>query len=178
MPEFYETAGELRGEDVVALLQSGKLGAGACLTTTMTVDDTAPEVTALSKDLRTGNLTVPARDNQYIAVVQVLPSAGTEVLASSAMVETEAGGLGSVTLDLSQLKLGPTCMVRVADYAGNETLYTVEYGGRQRTTPAECMDSPLRRSIGAAVCAGWRSIRPESATKARPSMTAPPTWTP
>ena len=45
------------------------------------------------------------------------------------MVETEAGGLGSVTLDLSQLKLGPTCMVRVADYAGNETLYTVEYGG-------------------------------------------------
>ena len=50
VPEFYETAGELRGEDVVALLQSGKLGAGACLTTTMTVDDTAPEVTALSKD--------------------------------------------------------------------------------------------------------------------------------
>ena len=129
VPEFYETAGELRGEDVVALLQSGKLGAGACLTTTMTVDDTAPEVTALSKDLRTGNLTVTARDNQYIAVVQVLNSAGTEVLASSAMVETEAGGLGSVTLDLSQLKLGPTCMVRVADYAGNETLYTVEYGG-------------------------------------------------
>ena len=69
----------------------------------MTVDDTAPEVTALSKDLRTGNLTVTARDNQYIAVVQVLNSAGTEVLASSAMVETEAGGLGSVTLDLSQL---------------------------------------------------------------------------
>ena len=49
VPEFYETAGELRGEDVVALLQSGKLGAGACLTTTMTVDDTAPEVTALSR---------------------------------------------------------------------------------------------------------------------------------
>ena len=120
-----------------------------------------------------------ARDNQYIAVVQVLNSAGTEVLASSAMVETEAGGLGSVTLDLSQLKLGPTCMVRVADYAGNETLYTVEYGGEGRGLHRQNVWIHRFGEVsGAAVCAGWRSIRPESATKARPSMTAPPTWTP
>ncbi|MFR8872270.1 MAG: hypothetical protein ACLVHV_01670 [Oscillospiraceae bacterium] len=95
----------------------------------MTVDDTAPTVTALSKDLRTGNLTVTAQDNQYVAVVQVLNASGSEILASSALEQSEAGQPASVTLDLSQLKIGPSCMVRVADYAGNESLYTVPYGG-------------------------------------------------
>lgn len=129
VPEYYENAGAMTGEEVVALLQSGELGDGACLTTTMTVDDTAPEVTGLSKDLYTGNLTVTARDNQHIAVVQVLNDAGTKVMASAGMAETAAGEAGRVTIDLSQVQLGPTCMVRVADYAGNESVYTVEYGG-------------------------------------------------
>ena len=110
-------------------MEEGKLGKGAVLTTTMTVDDTAPTVTALSKDLRTGNLTVTAQDNQYVAVVQVLNASGSEILASSAREQSEAGQPASVTIDLSQLKIGPSCMVRVADYAGNESLYTVPYGG-------------------------------------------------
>ncbi|MFR3468936.1 MAG: S8 family serine peptidase [Oscillospiraceae bacterium] len=129
VPEFYETAGDLTGADVVALMEEGKLGKGAVLTTTMTVDDTAPTVTALSKDLRTGNLTVTAQDNQFVAVVQVLNASGSEILASSALEQSEAGQPASVTIDLSQLKIGPSCMVRVADYAGNESLYTVPYGG-------------------------------------------------
>ena len=66
----------------------------------MTVDDTAPEVTGLSKDLYTGNLTVTARDNQHIAVVQVLNDAGTKVMASAGMAETAAGEAGRVTIDL------------------------------------------------------------------------------
>ncbi|MDY4219826.1 MAG: S8 family serine peptidase [Candidatus Faecousia sp.] len=129
IPEYYETDGKLTASDVKELMSSGALGEGAYLTTTLTVDDTAPEMTEVSKNLTTGDLTVTARDNQYIAAVQVLNAAGSKILASGGVTQEAAGEESSVTIDLSQVKLGPTCMVRVADYAGNESLYTVEYGG-------------------------------------------------
>ena len=50
----------------------GELGQGVGLSITLTLDDTAPEIQTVSKDLTTGALTVTARDNQYLSTVAVL----------------------------------------------------------------------------------------------------------
>ena len=129
IPEYYETDGPLTEQQVEALISSGALGDGAYLSTTMTVDNTAPEMLSAAKDLETGNLIIKAKDNNYIAAVKVLNKSGNEVLATSAAAQNEKGGTAEALLDLSGVKIGPTCQVLVADYAGNESVYTVNYGG-------------------------------------------------
>ena len=129
IPEYYETNGNLTEEDVQRLMSSGALGQGAYLTTTLTVDDTAPNLVSVNKDLMTGNLTVTARDNNYVAAVQVLSASGGEVLATADAHQENRGGEAVAEVDLTGISIGPTCKVLVADYAGNETVYEVQYGG-------------------------------------------------
>lgn len=129
IPEYYETDGPLTVEQVEALLSAGALGDGAYLSTSLTVDDSAPEMLTVAKDLSNGNLLIKARDNNYIAAVQVLNKSGSEVLATAAAKQSDKGGVAESVVDLSGVKLGPTCQVLVADYAGNTAVYTVDYGG-------------------------------------------------
>ena len=129
IPEYYETDGPLTVEQVEALLSAGALGDGAYLSTSLTVDDSAPEMLTVAKDLSNGNLLIKARDNNYIAAVQVLNKSGSEVLATAAAKQSDKGGVAESVVDLSSVKLGPTCQVLVADYAGNTAVYTVDYGG-------------------------------------------------
>ncbi len=46
VPEYYETNGNMTADDVKALIESNTLGKGAFLTTSLTVDNTAPELLA------------------------------------------------------------------------------------------------------------------------------------
>lgn len=100
VPEYYETDGPLSAEDIAELLDSGALGDGVCLTTNLTVDDTAPVLTGVSKDLLTGDLTITAEDNQYIAYVAVLNKSGKKLFNGSAVEQTAPGTEASVTIDL------------------------------------------------------------------------------
>ncbi len=56
----------------------------------MKVDDTAPQVLNVYKDLNTGNLIVETRDNNYVASVQVKSARG-KLYASATPEQTEAG---------------------------------------------------------------------------------------
>ena len=132
IPEYYAPGGGVTREQLIEIFQSGRLGKGACLSTTLTVDDTAPEITAISKDLMTDQLIVTAKDNQYIAAVMVYDNNGMELLASTLVEQTEAGVGGTATLDLAGMNVGEKCLVRVADYAGNETTYRLTYGGQKQ----------------------------------------------
>lgn len=129
IPEYYADHGSLTEQQIIDLIESGALGDGAYLTTTLTVDNTAPEIRSITKDLLTGDLIVTAGDNQYIAAVEVLNAAGTKVLAGSLAEQDAPGQTVSTTVDLSQAAVGPNCLVVVADYAGNESIYRVAYGG-------------------------------------------------
>ena len=71
-------------------MDSGVLGSGVSLSTTMKVDDTAPQVLNVYKDLNTGNLIVETRDNNYVASVQVKSARG-KLYASATPEQTEAG---------------------------------------------------------------------------------------
>ncbi len=131
IPELHGKNGNLTEADVKTLIESGQLGRGAFLSNTFKVDDTAPEVTSITKDLLTGNLTVTAQDNNYIAAVQVLRSKDTTACASATPVQEGSSDMTTTTLDLADIQIGAECIVLVADYAGNVSAYTVEYGSEE-----------------------------------------------
>ena len=128
VPELYETEGNIDAAQLRDLMDSGVLGSGVSLSTTMKVDDTAPQVLNVYKDLNTGNLIVETRDNNYVASVQVKSARG-KLYASATPEQTEAGQRAYATLDLSGIAVGSECYVVVGDYAKNETAYLVQYAG-------------------------------------------------
>ena len=128
VPEYYENGAAMTKDELTALIRDGKLGDGAFLTKRMYIDNTAPEITGVAKDLMTGNLIVTAQDNRYIATIQVIAPDGS-LLASALPEATKLGQSTTTVLDLTQAKIGKQCFVVVGDYAGNETAYTVAYGG-------------------------------------------------
>ena len=131
IPEYYEVDGALTKEQVVELIESGKLGEGAYFANTFTVDNTAPELLAVQKDLTTGALTVIAKDNAYVAYLGVYKGNSTsesKLLAQGLPEQTEPGQECGGTFALDDTA-GEYVTIVVADYAGNETTYKVKYGG-------------------------------------------------
>ena len=111
------------------------LGQGAHMTTTMTIDNTAP--TAL--DINTarsgeGILTVRAKDNRHVAAVALLNANGSKILAAETPNQTEQGKEVKVDLDISQA-FGKRFLVAVYDYAHNVSTYevTMELDGPERS---------------------------------------------
>lgn len=132
VPEYYlENAEEVSAEQLKELISSGVLGEGVYKTTTLKVDDTAPELLDVSKDPVTGDLTVTAQDNQNIAYVAVMSRSGAKLYAGTVPEQENAGEQVSCTLKVGDAGIGEKCMVYVADYAGNAVSYVVEYGGEE-----------------------------------------------
>ena len=127
IPEYYED-GVFDKDSVKEVLESGKLGEGAYFANTFTVDDTAPEIVSFDKDLLTGAVTITAKDNQYIAAIKILKGVGSKVIAGGVPVQEEAGETCGATIALDETA-GEYIKVVVADYAGNESVYKVKYGG-------------------------------------------------
>ena len=138
VPEYYENGKALSTEELVELMTSGRIGKGAFHSYTFTVDQEAPAVSSIEKDPETGNLIVNAADNHYIAAVAVLNAKGSSVLKTVGVEQNEAGEAITTTIDMTDLSINKDCIVMVADYAGNETFYTVkdyneginDFGGR------------------------------------------------
>ena len=102
------------------------LGAGATMTTPLTIDNTAPELLDIDTSrIDEDVLTVTARDNRHVAAVAILNSAGTRIYASASANQTEEGVTTSTQLDLSDV-YGKNFLVAVFDYAKNKTVYEVE----------------------------------------------------
>ena len=128
VPEYYETSGDITKAQLTELVESGKLGAGAFQTTTMTVDCTAPEILGVYKDLSNGDLLVTARDNQYMAVNAVTNVSGTRSYGAKLPEQSEPGQTVTTRIPLDGAKLGRKCRILVADYAGNEAVFEVDNG--------------------------------------------------
>lgn len=130
VPEYYEEYGtSITAEEIAELWSSGALGDGAAVSSTFVVDDTDPELLSISKDMMTGDITVTAKDNASIAYIGMYSKSGAKEYAAAVPEDNDAGAAVSVTFDLSEAKVGKNAMIKVCDYAGNETSYVFEYGG-------------------------------------------------
>ena len=119
IPEYYGT--HLSAAQVEAVLP--ELGDGAFLTTTMTVDDTAPVVPEGGIiDNGDGTITVTVKDNENVAYVALISRSGAILFDDEPVVKGD-----SYTLSTEDVT-GQYAAVFVADYAGNEAAYEFQYG--------------------------------------------------
>ncbi len=161
IPEYFLDDGKASSETLRELWHSGKLGEGTYMQQSFKVDNQAPEMTGVTKDLTTGNLNVTVKDNNYVAAVHVVTRSG-EVLASVLPEQTRSGETTSTTIDLSQIqdKLGQYCVILVQDYAANEQAYTIEYGGEPEDYTGRMYAFSDADYRGEMYC--WRELDPEN----------------
>ncbi len=118
-------------QQVVDAINSGVLSKGCYQIYSMTLDNTAPELLDVTKNLLTSELTITATDAQYIASIQILSPDGLTVYANVLPEATQPGETTVTTIDLSEYNIGTECVIALGDYAGNEALYTINYGGEK-----------------------------------------------
>ena len=119
-PELYCTLDESTGDYAA---DWSMLKEGAYLTTSFTIDNTAPVL----KNVELGEnntLRVTAKDEQYIAAVALMNASGTSILTAAAANQTEKGVELTTELDLSAV-FGSEFLVAVFDYAENAAVYEV-----------------------------------------------------
>ena len=126
------------------------LGKGASFTVPMVVDNTAPELLEVSLSLMGGNLTVQAKDNQYVAGVVLYNASGAKILAKTgAKQDIQPGEAAQYTLDLTGVT-GKSFLLRVYDYALNAATYQVnlQNGGEDATPDVLAFQTGTRTWVG------------------------------
>ncbi len=97
------------------------LGAGACFTTPITIDNTKPVKHSITQSGST--VTVVAQDENYVAAVLLYNSSGTLLERKSAN-QTTPNAKVSVAFDMSSRTAG-TYKFTIIDYAGNSVSYSI-----------------------------------------------------
>lgn len=110
VPEYYC--------DIDGNFDVNQLGEGAFLSTTVTIDNTAPVVEELI-DSEDGSLTVKAKDNVAIAAVAIYVSSGRELVSNVAI------GASEIEAVVGQNLADDVYLLAVVDYAGNMSTYRV-----------------------------------------------------
>ena len=123
-PEYYASADGSYDWDALTDgdPSNGELGQGAYLSTTLTIDNTAPEV--LSAEVKGSTLTVTAKDERYLACMALTNGAGTKVLNKVLPNQKTANTEYTCDFDLSGF-YGKEFLVVACDYAGNQAVYRV-----------------------------------------------------
>lgn len=117
VPEYYVHDGKVDWQSVGTK--------GTTLSSSFTVDNTAPTVDDISQSLTSDKLTVTATDNRYIAAVVLYDEQTGEILDYVAPNMTEKGTT-SAAFDMSGVD-ATVLQVEVYDYAGNISAYRVPY---------------------------------------------------
>ena len=100
-----------------------QLSEGAYLTTSFTIDNTAPVLKKVELG-ENNTLQITAQDNEYIAAVALMNASGTSMLTAGPVNQTERGVEMTTALDLSYV-FGEKFLVAVFDYAENVTVYEI-----------------------------------------------------
>ena len=146
LPEYYgivnaklngevATTGRLDNAGFAKILEAGVVGDGAGTKCTVAVDDTAPEVKGVLQDMLTGEITVKAQDNNYIAYIALMNKSGSTVYADGVPAQTKPNEEVLFPLEIGDQTLPNTVVIFVADYAGNETAYEINLGSSGESNP-------------------------------------------
>jgi len=102
------------------------LGEGCTMTTTFTIDNTAPEILDIDLSrIDDDKLTVTAKDNRHVSAVALLNAAGSRKLSVKSPNQRSVGQTITLELDLSDA-YGTEFLLAVYDYANNMTTYRLE----------------------------------------------------
>ncbi|MCI8619937.1 MAG: S8 family serine peptidase [Oscillospiraceae bacterium] len=172
-PELYtfkDEAGNLT-------IDKEKLGKGASWTTTLTMDNTAPEIQSVyyADDLWGNNdyLTITVKDNRYVAAVILFNEKGNTALARTAVPQTELGETTEVRLNLGEDVKGSHFVLAAVDYAGNllaGELDLTSSGREDGENPEEKPDTNVYAVVKDANGAlAWSTVNVDEATATKVS---------
>lgn len=129
VPEYLmDSSTAVSEKSILELFNSGRLSKKNMPFTTLTVDDTAPQLLRAAKGRNGNQLTITAEDNQNIALVSVLSPSGVREYARGIPQKQDNGDF-TIRFALDDSKIGQDVLIVLADYAGNETSYFVTYNG-------------------------------------------------
>lgn len=146
-PEYYASYKNQNGSQVKTINWDA-LGDGAALSTTLTIDNTAPELLTASFDDAQNQLEVTVKDNRYLAAIEVIDVASEEELSFDLHhpKESEKGKETSTTLNLTGSTSQPAdpgtgdeVMVALMDYAGNIGIFKLKLGEDSTPVAPETM---------------------------------------
>ncbi len=131
IPEYYEqTPGKaINADRVRELIQTGALGEGAYLTTTVTLDGKAPTVEQVKPDGKT--LRVTAKDEHSVAFIGLYSNNGAYAFEKYIPDGAEAAPELLAEFGTSSLQEGSSYNIVVGDYAGNRSMYRFTFGQKQ-----------------------------------------------
>ena len=115
-----------------------KVQGGGALSTTFTIDNTAPRVLDIKQEGNT--LLVKARDNQYVAAAVLMNASGTGTLVKAAANQTTANVDHTIALDLSAV-FGSEFQLAVYDYAENVTVCQVKLENQTKRPRITAVDA-------------------------------------
>ena len=131
IPEYYI--------DEDGMVDFDALGKGATISTTFTIDNTAPELHGVSIDIMNNTMTVKASDNRHVAGVGLYNKTGTRTLAQTgAKQDIEMGETAEYTFSLDKVN-GKKFLLQVFDYAMNRATYLIEMQIGESTDLPEMM---------------------------------------
>ena len=115
------------------------LGKGTTLSTSFTIDNTAPELFSISIDVMNNQMAVKASDNNYVAGVGLYNKTGTRCLAQTGAKQSiEPGETAEYTFSLDKVN-GKKFLLQVFDYAMNRATYMIEMQIGEETDLPEMM---------------------------------------
>ena len=166
VPEYYEeTPGKtITRSRIKTLIENGELGVGAYLTTTVTLDNTAPEITGTEKVGSDADkkIRITAEDKQGIAYLGLFTGNGTYAFEKYIPDGTGKNASTVVELDTSKLQEGSTYSIVVGDYAGNRSMYRFTFGEAQTITDKVIAYIHSTRNGGGEINRGdWVALRPD-----------------
>lgn len=127
-PEYYVSY-ERKNGTLQKKVDWDALGEGTRLTTRITIDNTPPEVMSVSYNEAENQLSVVAKNGQYLAQVALYKRGATETVGAVTPNQTEKGTEFTATFDVSKLSAGDELYVQVIDYAMNISTYKMTLGG-------------------------------------------------
>lgn len=164
VPEYYEKeAGTaITKEHMKSLIEEGKLGKGAYLTTKVTLDSKAPEVDG--DPVVTGNtVNFTVTDNQHVAYVGLYSANGQHKYGGYAPESGVDDRKITYSLNCKELQNGAECALIVGDYAGNTRMYRFTWGNKPDLTDRAIAYVRSYNGSGQEINRGsWLSINPKT----------------
>lgn len=143
-PEYYVSY-DFSGTEIEKKVEWEKLGKGAYLSTTLTIDNTAPVLDSFTYDETTDKLTLNVTDNRYVAhamlAVHNKANGTLETVSEIVPQQPEADKDKEIAVNLSTensesdliLKTDDEILVQLTDYAGNRSTYKLILGQSDNT---------------------------------------------
>ena len=163
VPEYYEEeiGTPITRSRMKELINNDLLGKGAFLTTTVTVDNTAPTVEG-DPTVSNNAVNFKVTDNEHVAYIGLYSTNGEYIYGSYTPDENTDDKEISYSFNTKNIQSGAECALVVGDYAGNTRMYRFTWGSKPNINDGAIAYVRSYDGGGRSINRGcWLSLKPD-----------------